>query len=66
MKLPPNIEHPHPPPYYINHYNILQEETFKIVIQKNMNYQTGADKQIPVMCIADLADLTVTDNLIAA
>ncbi|XP_053404965.1 uncharacterized protein LOC123556033 [Mercenaria mercenaria] len=46
--------------------NIQWEETFKIVVQKNQYYQTGADKQIPVMCIADLADLTVSDNLVAA
>jgi len=37
-----------------------------VIIQKNANYQTGADKQIPVMCIADLGDLTVTNNLNAA
>ncbi|KAL4219721.1 hypothetical protein ACF0H5_020135 [Mactra antiquata] len=45
-----------------NACNIQWEETFKIVVQKNQYYQTGADKQIPVMCIADLADLSVTSG----
>lgn len=46
--------------------NLQWEESFKVIIQKNANYQTGADKQIPVLCIADLGDLTVTNDLNAA
>lgn len=45
---------------------IAWEQTFKIVIQKKALYQTGEDKQIPIMCVADLADLTVTNSLNAA
>jgi len=45
---------------------IQWEESFKIVIQKKAEYQTGADKQIPIMCIADLADIDVTNSLNAA
>ncbi|XP_061192813.1 uncharacterized protein LOC133201025 [Saccostrea echinata] len=39
------------------------EESFKIIVQKNALYQTGEDKQIPVMCITDLSDIEVTNNL---
>ncbi|KAH3752846.1 hypothetical protein DPMN_187472 [Dreissena polymorpha] len=42
-----------------------QEESFKVIVQKNALYQTGADKQIPVMCVADLGDLTVSNSIIA-
>ncbi|XP_053383680.1 uncharacterized protein LOC123535911 [Mercenaria mercenaria] len=42
---------------------IQWEESFKVMVQKKSLYQTGEDKQIPVMCIADLADLTVSNNL---
>ena len=45
---------------------ILQEESFKIVIQQKAAYQTGNDKQIPIMCLADLNDLTVANNINAA
>ncbi|XP_045177273.2 uncharacterized protein LOC123537539 [Mercenaria mercenaria] len=42
---------------------IQWEESFKVMVQKKALYQTGEDKQIPVMCIADLGDLTVSNNL---
>ncbi|XP_052217916.1 uncharacterized protein LOC127835517 [Dreissena polymorpha] len=45
--------------------NLEWEESFKIVIQKKALYQTGDDKQIPVMCLADLTDLTVSNNITA-
>jgi len=35
---------------------------FKIVIQKNSGYQTGADKVIPIFCIADQSDLIVSNS----
>ena len=44
----------------------FQEESFKIVIQQKAAYQTGNDKQIPIMCLADLNDLTVANNINAA
>ncbi|WAR28627.1 hypothetical protein MAR_014331, partial [Mya arenaria] len=46
--------------------NLQWEESFKVIIQKKALYQTGADKQIPVMCVADLGDLTVSNNITAA
>ena len=46
-----------------NWYIFLQEESFKVIVQKKSLYQTGDDKQIPVMCIADLGDLTVSNSL---
>ncbi|XP_060603786.1 uncharacterized protein LOC132756671 isoform X2 [Ruditapes philippinarum] len=42
---------------------IQWEESFKVIVQKKSLYQTGDDKQIPVMCIADLGDLTVSNSL---
>ena len=35
---------------------------FKIVIQQNGGYQTGADKQIPIFCIPDKSDLIVDNS----
>ncbi|XP_069102481.1 uncharacterized protein [Argopecten irradians] len=37
--------------------------SFKMIVQKKALYQTGDDKQIPIMCIMDLTDLTVANNL---
>ncbi|XP_033725957.1 uncharacterized protein LOC117315715 [Pecten maximus] len=37
--------------------------SFKMIVQKKALYQTGDDKQIPIMCIMDLADLTVANNV---
>ncbi|XP_069102022.1 uncharacterized protein [Argopecten irradians] len=38
-------------------------DSFKMIVQKKALYQTGDDKQIPIMCIMDLTDLTVANNL---
>ncbi|XP_052278484.1 uncharacterized protein LOC127876969 [Dreissena polymorpha] len=46
--------------------NIEWVQSFKLIVQKKALYQTGADKQIPVMCVADLGDLTVSNSLAAA
>ena len=35
---------------------------FKMVIQKNSDYQTGADKQIPIFCIPDESDIIVDNS----
>ncbi|KAH3710042.1 uncharacterized protein LOC127857978 isoform X2 [Dreissena polymorpha] len=43
--------------------NLQWEESFNVIVQKNALYQTGADKQIPVMCVADIGDLTVSNSL---
>ncbi|XP_062605412.1 uncharacterized protein LOC134267206 [Saccostrea cucullata] len=37
----------------------------RIIIQKEKNYQTGADKKIPVLCVADTSDI-VASNLLGA
>ena len=42
---------------------MFQAESFKIVIQKKKLYMTGDDKQIPIMCVADLGDLTVSNSI---
>ncbi|KAK3095131.1 hypothetical protein FSP39_010654 [Pinctada imbricata] len=42
---------------------IQWESSFKIIVQKKSLYQTGEDKQIPIMCITDLSDITVDNNL---
>ncbi|XP_069141016.1 uncharacterized protein [Argopecten irradians] len=45
--------------------NIKWEKTFRVVIQRLSAFQTGADKQIPVMCIANTDDIVVS-NFIGA
>ncbi|OWF38694.1 uncharacterized protein LOC110465984 [Mizuhopecten yessoensis] len=42
---------------------IAWASSFKMIVQKKALYQTGDDKQIPIMCIMDLADLTVANNV---
>ncbi|XP_069102023.1 uncharacterized protein [Argopecten irradians] len=42
---------------------IAWADSFKMIVQKKALYQTGDDKQIPIMCIMDLTDLTVANNL---
>ncbi|XP_060076171.1 uncharacterized protein LOC132555828 [Ylistrum balloti] len=42
---------------------IAWASSFKMIVQKNALYQTGDDKQIPIMCIMDLTDLTVANNV---
>ncbi|WAR11187.1 hypothetical protein MAR_036263, partial [Mya arenaria] len=39
--------------------NIQWEMLFRVVIQKNSGYQTGADKVIPIFCVADTSDFDV-------
>ncbi|XP_033757339.1 uncharacterized protein LOC117339733 [Pecten maximus] len=46
--------------------NIKWEMTFRIIIQKLRAFQTGADKQIPVMCIANTDEIVVSNFLGAA
>ena len=41
---------------------VFQEMLFKMVIQKNSGYQTGADKQIPIFCIPDRSDIIVDNS----
>ncbi|XP_060076164.1 uncharacterized protein LOC132555821 [Ylistrum balloti] len=42
---------------------ITWASSFKMIVQKNALYQTGDDKQIPIMCIMDLTDLTVGNDV---
>ncbi|KAL4216822.1 hypothetical protein ACF0H5_024543 [Mactra antiquata] len=42
--------------------NIQWEMLFRIVVQKNRNYQTGADKVIPIFCVADRSDIIVASS----
>ncbi|XP_060075162.1 uncharacterized protein LOC132554856 [Ylistrum balloti] len=46
--------------------NIEWEMMFRIIVQKLGAFQTGADKQIPVMCTADTNDIVVSNYLGAA
>ncbi|XP_021361489.1 uncharacterized protein LOC110455610 isoform X2 [Mizuhopecten yessoensis] len=46
--------------------NIEWEMTFRIIVQKLRSFQTGSDKQIPVMCIADTNEVVVSSFLGAA
>ncbi|XP_060572735.1 uncharacterized protein LOC132730762 [Ruditapes philippinarum] len=41
--------------------NIEWEMLFRIVVQKKSGYQTGADKVIPIFCVADRSDLIVSN-----
>ena len=41
----------------------LQETYFTIIVQRNTLYQTGADLQESLMCIYDLSDISVGNNV---
>ncbi|XP_052097662.1 uncharacterized protein LOC127732620 [Mytilus californianus] len=41
---------------------IAWESSFKIIVQKKQLYQTGDDKQIPIMCLADLTDISLSGD----
>ncbi|XP_052224310.1 uncharacterized protein LOC127839959 [Dreissena polymorpha] len=41
---------------------IKWEMLFRIVVQKSRGYQTGADKVIPIFCVADTSDLLVSNS----
>ncbi|XP_076090280.1 uncharacterized protein LOC143062483 [Mytilus galloprovincialis] len=42
---------------------IAWESSFKIIVQKKQLYQTGDDKQIPIMCLADLTDISLSGDV---
>ena len=41
----------------------LQETYFTVIVQKNPLYQTGEDLQESLLCIYDLGDITVGNNV---
>ena len=44
-------------------FTFLQETYFTIIVQRNPLYQTGADLQESLMCIYDLSDISVGNNV---